>query len=363
MAVVAAGAVTALGTSAQSTCAAIRSGLNDFQETDFVDNTNEQVLGASVPPELLEMTTEADGSTTGGLSKLAAMFVTAAHECARNAGGIDPTKTALLLVGPESTRPGISAEHLSVCFDATVAALGKTFHPASRITQVGSPGLAATLQYGQSLLTDPQSSGVSTLLVAGLDSFLNAEDINYALRSGRLLTAENSDGFIPGEACVCLLVTRLDAIAASNMDEHGKSVARQSVLAISGLGFAAEEQTLNDDHPARGRGLARAISHAIKHANVKPEDIHQRVSDASAESYFFEEASYAWSRILRTRSASGHTFMTPMNRVGHIGAAMGPLAVALALDMARNGWGAGSLSLIQLSSSDKARGALVLEAC
>lgn len=362
IAIVAAGMVSSVGGSAASTCAAIRSALNDFQETGFVDGTLAPVLGAEIPPYLIGLPAAVDGSTTGGLMRLAAMFVRAARECARNAGGIDPAKMVLMLIGPEGARPGMTQEHLQACFDALVGELGKNFHPSSRITQKGTAGVAAALNYGHQLLQDPALTGVNGLLIAAADSLLNVDDINDALAKGYLLTEDNSDGFIPGEACACVFATRLDSWS-HGFDARSGSYQRPAVLRIAGLGLSSESANLSTDEPARGAGLAQAIALALTQAGVGAESISTRISDGSAQSWFFEESSYAWARVLRVRSPDDYVFLLPSGQVGHVGVAMGPLMLALALDRARNCETLGSLSLLHFSSTEQARGAIVVQSC
>jgi 3-oxoacyl-[acyl-carrier-protein] synthase I len=367
IAIIAAGAVTSVGGSAASTCAAIRSSLDNFKETHFIDEVGEPLLGAQVPNEPLGLADTADttlqgnGAITGGTHKLAAMFALAATECVRAAGGIDAARTALLLIGPEASRPGFSMAGLRKCFDACIAAIGKPFHATSRITQIGSPGLAYALQYAQELLAASAQSEalpVQAVLISGIDSFLNTNDINAALTNERLLSSNNSDGFIPGEAAACLLAIRMDALAAT--DTQGRP--RTQVLRVAGVGLAQEPNGLVSGKSNTGKGLAQAIRMALGQAHLQAHDIHHRLSDASGEEFFMDEATYAWGRVQRAPSPPGYVSLLTGASVGEIGAAAGPLLCALALDMARKQWGAGANTLIHLSNCDIPRGALVLQA-
>jgi 3-oxoacyl-[acyl-carrier-protein] synthase-1 len=376
--IVSAGVVSSVGGSAASTCAAVRASLDNFCETHFVDETGQPLLGAPVDGTLLGLADEADGMRQGGVKRLAAMFVRAAGECVRGAGGIDAARTALLVLGPEASRPGVTLKALMRCFAACQKAVGAPFHAASGITRIGSPGLADALQYAAELLAEPQGdagpsqaegSGVDAVLVAGVDSLLNTKDIHALLAQGRLLTGDNADGFIPGEAAACLLVTRLDTVAPCARDTQGREFARAPVLRVAGVGLGDEPDCLSAGKPSRGQGLARAIAHALSGAGLPAQAMHARLADVTAESAFFEEAGYAWTRVLRAPAAPGQAgplestrFDTPVTRVGHVGSAMGPLLAALALDAARKAWAAGPRTLLHLSSHDTARGAVVLEA-
>jgi 3-oxoacyl-[acyl-carrier-protein] synthase-1 len=360
--VLSAGVVCAVGGTAASSCAAIRACLDNFCETHFVDEVGQPLLGAPVPDVLLGLDGEADGHRQGGVSRLARMFVRAATECVRSAGGVDARHTALLLLGPEASRPGVTPPLLNDCFAACQQAVKAEFHAASRITQIGSPGLAAALDYAQTLLADTAASGVHSVLVAGVDSLLNTPDIHALLAQGRLLTSANSDGFIPGEAAACVLVTRLDAVVPCARDPHGGQEPRAPVLHVAGVGRAREPDCLSAGKPSRGKGLALAIRQALALAGQPAQALHTRIADVTTEAAFFEEASHAWTRVLRSPSPDGWRYETPVTRVGHIGSAMGPLLLALTLDAARKDWAAGPLTLVHLTSPDPARGAVVLQA-
>jgi 3-oxoacyl-[acyl-carrier-protein] synthase I len=359
IAIIASGAVTSVGGSAASSCAAIRSSLDNFQETHFIDEIGQPLLGARVSDELLGLAQE-EGSITGGNTRLAAMFVRAATECVHQIGGIDAKATALLLVGPEVSRPGFSLQMLEECFAACQQAIGQPFHEASRITQLGSPGLAAALHYAQQLLnaSSSQNPSVRHVLIAGLDSLLNTEDINAGLAQERLLSSENSDGFIPGEAAACLLVTRLSGLDAQ--DELGQT--RVAVLKVAGLGLAQESASYDSDIYNSGKGLAQAFKMALEQAQLQAHHIHHRLSDASGEEFFMDEATYAWGRVQRAPSPVGYFSLLTGSSVGHVGAASGTLLSALALDMVRKNWAAGPNILVHMSSSHTERGALVLQA-
>lgn len=346
MAVVAAGAVTCVGMSWASSSAAIRACLDGFAETEFIDELGEPLIGARVQDHALELKADVGlgDAITGGNERLAAMVRKAAAECALRAGGLNPAETALVLLGAEATRPGTSLDQLQDCYAACERAIGHRFHADSQILQGGSAGLAPALQKAQQLLQD---KGLKSVLLVGVDSLLNTSYISEALQRQRLLTSTQSDGHIPGEAAVCLLLTAMP------------ETPRLPVLRIDGCAWAHESDNLEVEKPSRGKALAQATVAALKQAGLKAQDIHSRWSDVSGESYFAEEASYAWSRVLRSRSPQGYQFMAPANRVGNVGAAAGPLMLATALDAARKAWAPGAFNLYQFSSASTPRSAVV----
>jgi len=355
IAIVSAGAVTCVGMTAASSCAAIRAGLDGFEETQFVDKLGAPLLGAMVPDETLGLGASHPGAILGGTGKLAAMFVRAATECARGAGGVNPSRTALLLVGPDASRPDFMLADLQDSFTACERSLGRAFHPTSQITQIGNPGMAAALQYAQQLLP---SGEVDAVLVAGLDSLLNGSDIGHALTNNRLLSSENSDGLIPGEAAACVLVKRVEDLEA--FDAHGQM--RDQVLQICGTALTQEPESWFSGKANTGKGLAAAIKSALAASGIEAHQIHHRLSDVSGETFFMDEGTYAWGRVLRKLSPAGYTSPLIAASVGETAAAAGPLMAALALDMTRKRWAAGPYALIHLTSPASPRGALVLRA-
>lgn len=364
VAVVATGAVTSVGLSAASTCAAVRASLDGFQETQFVDQVGQALLGARVDDAAIGLAPDerADGGSPdagatdwihGGAEKWAAMAVRSAYECAINAGGLAAPSTVLLLVGPDAQRASYSAQTLPACAEAVQQALGCRFHPQSICYEADSPGLALALQRGCELLA---LDDVEAVLVVCVDSLLNAADVNQHLGQGRLLTSEHSDGFIPGEAAAALLLRRLEPAPVDEV------TAPALHLKISGLGLAHEPDHWLSGEPNYGKGLAQALRQALSQAGLQAHEIHHRLSTGTGESFFSDEETYAWSRVLRQNSPAGYSEPLVAASVGHCGSAQSALAVVLALDMARKGWAAGTNFLLHAAHAHAARSAVVLQA-
>ncbi len=364
VAVVAAGAVTCVGLSAASTCAAVRASLDGFQETQFVDQVGQALLGARLddvaiglrPDEPADAESPDAGAPDwihGGAEKWAAMAVHAARECAINAGGLSASDTVLLLVGPDAQRASYGAQTLPACAEAVQRAIGHRFHPQSISYEADSPGLALALQRGCELLA---LDDVEAVLVVCVDSLLNAADVNQHLAQGRLLTSEHSDGFIPGEAAAALLLRRIDAAPAA------RAAAPAVHLKIGGLGLSYEPDHWASGEPNYGKGLAQALRQALAQAGLQAHEIHHRLSTGTGESFFSDEETYAWSRVLRQRSPAGYSEPLVAASVGHCGSAQAALAVVLALDMARKGWAAGTNFLLHAAHAHAARCAVVLQA-
>src|SRR3954471_14687012 len=88
--------VTGVGLSAPASCAAIRSALDNFQETRFMDQNGEWLMGSLVPLD----------KSWRGETKLVKMASQAIRECLNGGDESATRSTALLLCLPETERFG-----------------------------------------------------------------------------------------------------------------------------------------------------------------------------------------------------------------------------------------------------------------
>lgn len=352
--VLAAGATTSVGLTMASSAAAIRAGLANFSETHFVGPGREAIIGAAVPPDAMGMPVESDGSLLGGEPRLDVMLARAVGECMRAAKSVEPRRTAMLLVAPERVRLHDPERWAQQRIRACEAALGLEFHAERQGFPEGSPGLISALAVAREWLAE---SRVEACLVAGADSYLNPEDMRELLRTERVLTPATQDGFIPGEAAACVLVVRSDAAV----------LADRTALQLLGIGRAQAPDCLAADRPARGIGLAQAARAALAEAQVAAHELGKRHADVTGEAHAFEDVGHAWARLLRQPSPDDASYETPVTRLGHVGAAIGPLLLGLALHHGESrGESHARLrleapGLIFLSSAGPGRGAVVIQ--
>lgn len=336
------GVVSSLGLTAPATFAALRGGVDAYSQTHFLDQAHVPISGAVIPRDVLGLPNEVDGAIQGGDEKLTEMVRSAVVECAT---GVSLGKTALLIVGPEEERT-VFSRGMDACFSACEKALETQFHEGSRAFSSGSPGLSEALITARDLL---QSRQVKSVLLVGVDSLLSTGDMHEGILDGRILSWGTSDGYIPGEAAACVLLTR-----PSDRAENAPPC-----VFVSGIGAGTESRTLHEKKRSTGVGLAAAIKQALSQAGVGAHDVYLRYADVTAEPYFFEEASYAWSRLLRAPSPPGYKMVTPVTRLGHVGAAIGPLLLALIVDEVRRGYRPQPIALIHLSTPGSARAAVL----
>jgi 3-oxoacyl-[acyl-carrier-protein] synthase-1 len=190
--------------------------------------------------------------------------------------------------------------------------------------------------------------GFNHVLLIAVDSLLNQHRMN--LYEGwsdlpRLFTEENSNGFIPGEAAVALLLGKPDGTEQT---------------CITGIGFGEEPAPINSGEILRANGLSEAIRNAAADAGIRVCDTDFRISSANGEEYWFKEASLAQSRTLEEKRES-HPLWHPADHIGEVGAAVGGAMVVMAHYAFEKGYAPGKRALCQLSNDDQHRAAFILE--
>ena len=330
--------VTGVGLSAPASCAAIRCAIDNFSETRFMDNGGEWIIGSQVPLE----------KPWRGLSKLVHMAVPAIRECLVQANGASPGSIPLLLCVAEEERPGRLQGLNEELFHLIENELGMRFHPASGTVPRGHTAGALAMIEARRLIYD---EGVRYCIIAGVDSLLVAATLAAYQESNRLLTSNNSNGFIPGEAGCAVLVGAPQQISGNG----------QKNLVCLGIGSGHEPATLQSEQPLRADGLVQAFRAAFAEAGQTIADVDYRITDANGEQYWFKEAALAVARTLRI-TKEGLELWHPVDCVGEIGAAIGPCAFAVGLAATRKQYGAGRGPLCHFSSDSGERLALMMTA-
>lgn len=331
LAILASGMTTAVGLTAEASCAAIRARLDGFHETRFIARGGEWIIGAEVPLE----------EPWRGAQRLARLVAGPLRECLDAGACRDPRSVPLLLALAEPDRPGRLPGLEEELFPALGELIGSSFHEASRLIPHGRIGAALALREASRLIHE---QGHERVLVAGVDSYLVAESLSALDGQYRLLTPAGSNGFIPGEAGAALLV--------------GPG-AEASGLGLLSLGLAREAATVMSEEPLRGDGLCQAFRQALAAAGLEMAQIGYRIGTMSGEQYWFKEFELATARLLRGR----HEFMDlwhPADCIGEVGAASLPCCLAVAAMAAGKNYAAGDPVLVTASNDDSRRAAMVL---
>jgi 3-oxoacyl-[acyl-carrier-protein] synthase-1 len=332
VAILGCGMMTSVGLTAEASCAAIRCAIDNFQETRFIAG-GEWIVGSQVPLE----------EPWRGIPKLARLLAGPLRECLDLIPEVPPESIPVLLCVAEEDRPGRLEDLGDPLFFQACELLGVRFHDKSRMIAQGRVGGAVGLHHASRMI---HQEGFRHVIVAGVDSYLVAATLRAYDDRERLLTPENSNGFIPGEAGAALL-----------LGPPGTG----SEMICRGFGFAVEKATIESEEPLRADGMTAALQQALAAAGLTLAQIGYRMADISGEQYAFKEADLAVSRILRDR----HEFQDlwhPADCIGETGAAALPSMLAIALIAARKGYAAGDPVLAHSSNDDGRRAAIVLSA-
>ncbi|MEW6518165.1 MAG: hypothetical protein AB1461_02015 [Thermodesulfobacteriota bacterium] len=333
LALIASGMVTSVGLNAPACCAAIRCGIDNNRETPFLDQGGEWISGAMVPLE----------KPWRGVSRLQHMLVPAIRECLAAVAGVQHENIPLFLCVAEPERPG-RISGLDTGFLARVEEdLEVRFHPQSALLAQGRIGPVRAIRQAAEMMERGQAA---CCLVAGVDSFLEAETLSVYEEKLRLLCSGNSNGFIPGEGAGAVLLGPAGSL-------------REAGLIIRGLGFGHENAAIESEEPLRADGLVAAIRESLAVAGFRMEDLDFRITDANGEQYLFKEATLALSRILRQRREE-FDFWHPADCLGEVGAATAPIVLGLAEAALRKGYAPGPGILCHFGNDDGGRAAVIV---
>ena len=331
LAVLGSGMVTGVGFNAEASYAAIHCGISGAEETKFMFD-GEWLMGCQVPFE----------ENWRGREKLLQMVVPSIQECVREIPADALRMTPLLLCVSEQERPGRFGELDGTFLESVSHRLGQTFDGRSEVIAAGKVGGVQAVARARELLND----GHPYCIVAGVDSYLVASTLADYHDKHRLLTAENSNGFIPGEAAAAVLLGPPDENQAPQ-------------LTCLGVGFGEEKATVGSEKPLRGDGMAAAFRAALSDAGCTFDDVHYRLVDVSGEQYGFKEADLGVARTMRKVKAE-FDIWHPADCIGEVGAAVVPCVLGVAKAAGDKGYAPGPGVLCHFSNDEGIRAALIL---
>lgn len=339
--IVALAARTPVGLTPETAAAAVRAGISGVQEHPFmVDALGEPLRAACVPdldPRLL------------GWRRILAL----AHAGMRQLGERLATthlvhaRRASLLLGLPEHRPGWS-EHDSA---ATIAELARVELPGSAqlVVEDLARGHAAALECARVGFERIRAGALDWCIVGGVDSYLDADTLDWLALHRQVKTERTRSSFFPGEAAGFVVLAAGDLVRSAGLQSLGELV---------GAGSAQERALIKTEDVCVGRALAAAIARASETAQlgVPADDIY---CDINGERYRSEEWGMAMLQIYQ-HVADGTIYHLPVSSWGDIGAASGALFVTLALRAWARGYARGDSALVWAGSEGGLRAALVV---
>ncbi|MBN2197042.1 MAG: hypothetical protein JW751_29830 [Polyangiaceae bacterium] len=170
---------------------------------------------------------------------------------------------------------------------------------------------------------------------------------------GRLFSADNLDALIPGEAAACVVLTSPDLARRHGIRAHAQ---------LHSIGTGYEKATPDNDESAyEASGLTVAVRQAGAPLLAEKLQAGWILTDLT-----FERCRvYEWQSVsVRARKMLGepHHLDSPAQRLGHLGAAVMPLHLALAAEAWRHGYAPSPIALSLAGSDTGERAAVVLSA-
>jgi 3-oxoacyl-[acyl-carrier-protein] synthase I len=316
--IIGAGARTPLGRSLRASEAAVRAGIARAGPHPFlVDGSSKplKVARAEWLPERFD-----------GAVRFVALAKNAAKETLAtlhaHGGGGDRFR---VFVGLPESRPGRPAD----LDEAITRALGRDAPWAERVEDltVVSLGHAAAIVAIERAAAAVERGDVDLCLAGGVDSYLDAETLDWLEATGRLHAARRPWGFTPGEAAAfCVL-------ASPRWLEAHRVEAPLTLIATASTEEAARIYT---DRVCLGTGLSSAFDGALSSIRSTGERVTRLMGDLNGEPYRADELGFALSRAADALERPGDV-LAPAQFWGDVGAASGALFVGLAFTAAARG--------------------------
>lgn len=342
------GLTSALGLSAPQMAAAVRAGLSGYRGSSILDAREERIAMALVPEaDLPPLSSQLDQlGLTGRAMRLLRLITLALPECM--GAEPHPERIPLLLAVPD-THPGLPTpfrvngadflNHLAVqsglAFDIQ----------HSRIFPQGRAGGLVALHDALARL---RSGAAERVVVGGVDTHLDMMLLAKLDEERRLRADGNYDGFTPGEgAAFLLLMPRETALREG----------REILAVVDAAAFAEEPGHRYADAPYRGEGLDTAFRQAFAAASSSTGPVRTVYAGFNGEHFPSKEWGVAHIRH-RARFADDVRIEHPADCLGDVGAAFGPMMMALAAVGMQRGYRQSPCMV--WCSSDKAERAAVL---
>lgn len=298
-----AGAITANGHHVQSTIASLRSGLDCFQEIQFlgVNKKNLQVAPIRGYAESL-----------GGIYRYEALALKALRPCLNAISAGEHNRTLIFLGLPRPERPGVPDDLSNTLAQRLVSRLdgvNVSIQPVS----LGRTSVFYSLKKAQEVLSQGK---FDTLIVGGVDILLNANSLKGLSEAG--LLKEDWDGFIPGEAAAFLQIS----------SKPGVGCWGRPAVAIAGVGTAAETADGSAENPLIGKGVRAAFQSAVDGAGMYESEIHLCINDVNGSRAGFEDEAYGQIRFFRSPREKLEVWHLA-SYLGETGAAAGAIELIL----------------------------------
>ncbi|NTX52717.1 hypothetical protein FJV41_21620 [Myxococcus llanfairpwllgwyngyllgogerychwyrndrobwllllantysiliogogogochensis] len=343
--IVAAGARTPVGTTAETTAAAIRAGISRVRRVQVSE------LGSGTD-SFLAQDGLLDRREWGAAERMAALGVAALAEVLEKLApaAAQWNVEVPVLVGFPEERPGWAPPDLQrvVAMLSAVDAGRLRLRVEPRLT-----GHAAALESLHQAVTWGGHAGRCPLiLVGGIDSYQDLETLDWLRENNQWLEEGSRTGFAPGESA---------AFIALMPESNARKLGLAPAASVRATATARETQLINTPALNLADGLTSVVRQALNPLD-KPRDVVENIyCDINGERYRTEEWGFVALRLGASfRDASA--YHTPVRSCGEVGAATGALNLLMCAQAWRREYSRGPRTLVWGSSDAGLRAAALLEA-
>ena len=348
--IIGAGAITSLGLSLATIMPALRAKLDNFQDTQFTDQNNKPVIGSKVKIHNLGDDTpitsdDKPDTITVGLEDQYQWACMAIDEALSYINLQDYQEYCLIFTSANTDQPNLidyeAFYEKVVEYCQSIIGEESLYHLH---LPFGETAPATALLESQGWLYESNKPKRAVIIV-GADSWLALDRMQHGLTSKRILSDSQTEGCIPSEAASALILTQKTSSNSS----------------IDVLSAAIEEEPLplSSEKNSTSDGLTFATKKALELSNIQVHEIELLLTDLAGEDYFFSEVALVWGRILRTTMPKHSEKHYVLNYLGHLGSVNGVFLLAYAWALNLRGQHPGKNTLIQLTSEDSSRAAIV----
>lgn len=338
------GMITALGGSALTTAVAVRARRKGFRESAVINKNSKKMTMALVPDAALPLLNSKLNAVNHlkRYTQLIRLATPALQEVMDSVPLKEPPP--IFLAMPESLPDCPPERHSNLLEYLRIQSGANIDWSMNRLITTGRAGGLQAIDVAFKYFA---STGKDVALVGGVDTYQSHFLLGVLDNQDRILAEGIMDGFVPGEGAGFLMLVSERVV--------GK-LPKKPLAAVYQPGLADEPGHRYSKEPYRGDGLASAFRSAIDNANGQ--SIHTIYSSMNGEHFGAKELGVAQVRN-NAAIAESVKIEHPADGFGDIGAACGPVLVALAALDLQKGWRQGP-ALVYGASEQQARSAVVV---
>ena len=337
--VVATGASTPVGLCAPMTAASVRAGIcRHALHPTMLDGAGDPVraaFAAFLDPDLTAP------------ARALALAVPALQETLEPLEALGRVPLSLAVGLPEE-RPGWAHTDSNTVMRALTGVLLRSARPEA-VTSVPR-GHASAFVALELALRDLDAGRTQACVIGGVDTYLDPMTLDWLDQSRRLSTARHRSAFVPGEAASFFVVTTAATARAWRLPE---------LATIRSVATTREQSPFGSNRVITGEALTAAIAGATQPLRLPHEKIATTYCDLNGERHRTDEFLYVPLR-LHAPFIDANAYESPADAWGDVGAASGPLYMALAVASAERGYARGPHVLAWTSSDGGTRAAATL---